>query len=84
MDIQTILLWAARLACPLAMGAMVWWFLRETNEGETSGQPPAQRLDALQQRRAALEAEIRALEARTDESAPTVAGQPVEAERQVV
>ncbi len=82
MDLQTILLWAARLACPIAMGVMIWWFLRQSQETSPTGQAPTHHLSALQKRRAALDAEIQALalESETDQEALAEAARAVEAE----
>jgi hypothetical protein len=70
MDLQTILLWAARLACPIAMGVMMWWFLRQSQETPSAGPAPTPHLSALQKRQAALDAEITVLETQTGQSAP--------------
>ena len=81
MDLQTVVLWVARPACPLAMGLMVWLFLRQSNEAPSTGPTSAQPLSALQKRRAALDAEIAALEVQTSESAPAETAQPIETEK---
>lgn len=80
MDWQTILLWAARLACPIAMGVMMWLFLRQSQETPPVGQAPTPHLSALQKRRAALDAEITVLEAQTSKSAPAETAQVTEME----
>lgn len=70
MDLQTILLWATRLACPIAMGVMMWWFLRQSQETPSVEQAPTRHLNTLQKRQAALDAEIRALESETGQESP--------------
>lgn len=66
MDVQTVLVWAARLACPLAIGAMLWLMLRQTG---SPPEPSSERhLADLQQHHAAMEHQIEALEARVDPS----------------
>jgi hypothetical protein len=67
MDVQTLFLWVARLACPLAIGVMMWLLFRQSNEAPE--EPRGQRLRALHDHRAALEAEIEVLESQTGESA---------------
>lgn len=60
MDSQTLLLWTARLACPLAMGVMLWFMLRKPS---SAPDPSAEmQVAALQRRRAAVEHDIQALE----------------------
>ena len=67
MDVQTLLLWAARLACPLTIGAMLWFMLRQSN---TAPEPRAkQRLAELQRHRAAVDHEIEVVEAQVDQGA---------------
>lgn len=68
MDVNTILLVLAAVACPVAMGIMMWWMMRDSSrQGQalTSEQPSpvnaAERLVAFQQQRLALEAEIAAV-----------------------
>lgn len=78
MNVQSVILWAARLACPLAFGLIAWWLFRQP--GEAQQQLPAQRLRALQRRRATLEAEIDMLEAHSSESAPADKVKPAEPE----
>jgi hypothetical protein len=78
MDLQTLALWAARLACPIAMGLMVWWFLRQS--GEAPEPSPTQQLALLQKRQAALDEEIVALEAQASETTRTETIQPIEME----
>jgi len=80
MDLQTILLWAARLACPIAMGVMMWLFLRQSQETPPAGPAPTPHLSALQKRRAALDAEIKALESKTGQESPADASHVVEVE----
>ena len=65
MDVNTILLVLAAVACPIVMGIMMWWMMRDSSrQGKepTSEQPvsvnAAERLAALRQQRQALEAEI--------------------------
>lgn len=65
MDVNTILLVLAAVACPIVMGIMMWWMMRDTSrQGKepTSEQPlsvnAAERLAVLRQQRQALEAEI--------------------------
>lgn len=65
MDVNTILLVLAAVACPIIMGIMMWWMMRDTShQGKepTSEQPlsanAAERLTMLRQQRQALEAEI--------------------------
>lgn len=84
MDWQTIVLWAARLACPIAMGVMIWWFLRQSNEAPSTDPTAVQQLNALQKRRAALDVEIAALEVQASESVPAEAAQPIEMETPTV
>ena len=60
MDAQTLLLWAARLACPLAIGAMLWFMLRQTSAGPD--QSPGRHLADLHRRRAVVEHQIQVLE----------------------
>jgi hypothetical protein len=64
MNLQTLILWTARLACPLAMGLMIWWMLRGNHQEQKSAQTPGQPVHALHQRQSALDAEIHALEAK--------------------
>ena len=78
MDVQTVLMWAARLACPLALGVMVWLLLRQSRA--TADQAPAQPAATLEERRAVLDAEIVALEAHAVASARIDSTQPVEVE----
>jgi hypothetical protein len=78
MELQTLLLWTARLACPIAMGLMVWWFLRQSGEAQEPSPTPTQDLVTLQKRRAALDAEIRALESETDQPVSVEATQRIE------
>lgn len=86
MDVNTILLVLAAVACPIVMGIMMWWMMRDTSrQGKvpTSEQPSsvntAERLAVLRQQRQALEAEIAEvtriveLEARREQ---LVSGQP--------
>lgn len=86
MDVNTILLVLAAVACPIVMGIMMWWMMRDTSrqrQEPTSEQPlavnAAERLVALQQQRQAIETEIAAvtriveLEARREQ---LVSGQP--------
>lgn len=82
MDWQTILLWAARLACPLAIGLIAWWLLRQPKETPT--QTPTQQLSALHKHQAALEAEIKALEVRTSEDESADNAHHVETEHSAV
>lgn len=65
MDVNTILLVLAAVACPIVMGIMMWWVMRDrSRQGKepTPEQPlsvnAAERLTMLQQQRQALEAEI--------------------------
>lgn len=65
MDVNTILLVLAAVACPIVMGIMMWWMMRDTSrQGKepTSEQPlsanAAERLTMLRQQRQVLEAEI--------------------------
>ena len=60
MDAQTLLLWAARLACPLAIGAMLWFMLRKPSVA--SDQPAELQLADLHRRRDAVERQIQTLE----------------------
>lgn len=63
MDAQTLLVWAARLACPVALGSMLWLILRQTKaEAEPSSD---RRMIELHSQHAVVEAEIEALEANT-------------------
>ena len=68
MDVQTVLVWAARLACPLAIGAMLWLMLRQTSS--TPAPSTERHLAALQRRQVTVEHQIQALEARADPSVP--------------
>lgn len=54
-----LLLVLALLACPVSMGAMMWWMARNTKN--PSNQLPGQPAD-LRDRRAALEAQIAEVE----------------------
>lgn len=65
MDVNTILLALAAVGCPIVMGIMMWWMMRDkSRQGKepTSKQPvsvnAAERLATLRQQRQALEAEI--------------------------
>lgn len=65
MDLNTLLLTLAFLACPLAMGGMIWMMSKQMGSESShspSGEPlqadPAERLAALRRKRQALEAEI--------------------------
>jgi len=78
MDAQTLLLWAARLACPLAIGAMLWFMLRQTSPGPD--QSPARHLADLQRRHAAVEHEIKGLEVPVDQNMTGGSGQPQDLE----
>ena len=76
-DVQTVLVWLARLACSIALAVTLWLLLREP---AAAPEPSAeQRLTEMNNRRAALELEIRALEARMDDEVP-VAKAPLLAE----
>ena len=65
MDVNTILLVLAAVGCPVIMGIMMWWMMRD---GSRQGQAPtseqslpvnaAERLAMLRQQRQTLEAEI--------------------------
>ena len=92
MDVNTILLVLAAVACPIVMGIMMWWMMRDgSRQGQapTSEQPlpvnAAERLAVLRQQRQALEAEIAEvtriteLEARREQ---LMAGQPSASGRQ--
>lgn len=76
MDAQTLLLWAARLACPLAIGVMLWFMLRQTSAAPD--QPAEQRLTNLQRRRDAVERQIQGLEEQAGEG--VTAGNPTSPE----
>ena len=60
MEIQSLLFWGARLACPIALVGMLWLLLRQSSTA--SKVPDELRLDELHQRRTALELELQALE----------------------
>lgn len=62
MELATLLPYIAVLACPIAMGLMMWMMSRNMGGHSASTPPgeqtPAARLGALRQQRQALEAEI--------------------------
>lgn len=66
MEFSTLLLIVAFVACPLAMGAMMWMMNRQMNErsGHTASDrtSSAARLEALRKRGESLRAEIQELE----------------------
>jgi hypothetical protein len=64
MELQPVLYWAARLACPIALAVMLWLLLRSGQPAATPEPPAEQRLAELDTRLAALDLEIQALEAR--------------------
>jgi len=83
MEISTALLIAAIVACPLAMGAMMWMMnrqMKERSHGSSEDTPsPAARLGALRRQEEGLQAEVRELERVVKlEGAgePSVAGRP--------
>lgn len=80
MDLQTLLLWVARLACPLVLGLMVWWFLCQSGDAPRKRPSPSQRLSVLKQRQAALEAEIAALEITANGPTPADSDQHIDVE----
>jgi hypothetical protein len=67
MDFNSVLTLAATVACPLAIGGMMWWMVRDMNREEhpTKADPARpvadERLAALKQQRRVLEAEIAAV-----------------------
>lgn len=70
MELQTVLVWGARLACPIAL-AVSLWLLARSGQPAAAPKPPAEpRLVGLKQRRAALTLEIQALEAQAIKGAP--------------
>ncbi len=70
MELQTVLFWGARLACPLAMAVMLWLLSRSGQPAGALEPPVGQGLADLKQRRAALAQEIQALEAQASEEVP--------------
>ena len=62
MDINTVFRLAIALACPIAMGLMMWWMgkgmMGEHNAAQPKGQSAAERLAALRAQRETLEAEV--------------------------
>lgn len=74
MEISTLLLIVAFVACPLAMGAMMWMMNRQMNErsGHTANDrmSSAARLEALRKRGESLRAEIQQLEGVAELEAP--------------
>lgn len=56
-----ILLVAALLACPLGMGAMMWWMMRSQKDQQPA--PPSGNVEDLRTEQARLRAEIDQLEA---------------------
>ena len=66
MNPQYLVLIVAALACPLAMGGIMWLMMRQMNSPQmpmdAKTQSPAQRVAALQTQRETLDKEIRELE----------------------
>lgn len=65
MDVNIVLLVLATVSCPIVMGVMMWWMMRDTSRQGKEPTPErlssanaAERLTMLQQQRQALEAEI--------------------------
>jgi hypothetical protein len=68
MDFTTLLPFLVVLACPIVMGGMMWYMMRQGSQSSMSmsAPPPAtpdQQLAALQRHKEALEMQIRELEA---------------------
>lgn len=62
MELVALLPLIAVLACPIAMGLMIWMMSKNmdgrTDQATPSGQTPSEQLAVLRQQRQALEAEI--------------------------
>ena len=70
MELQTVVLWAARLACPVALGVMLWLLSRSGQPTAAPETPVTEGPADLKQRHAALTLEIQALEAQVGGEAP--------------
>jgi hypothetical protein len=87
MELSTLLPFIAVLACPVAMGLMMWWMNKEMNDRQeqpASGkQTAAERLAALRQQRQTIETEIAELarlvelEAQRDSLLKANTGRPI-------
>jgi uncharacterized iron-regulated membrane protein len=67
MDLQFLILLLAALACPIGMGAMMWWMHRRMSHPAAAEPPPSPQLEAsdgLVARNQALEARVAELERR--------------------
>lgn len=67
MGLQFLILLLAALACPLGMGAMMWWMHRGMSHPPAAEPPPAPQVEAsagLVARNQALEARLAELERR--------------------
>ncbi|HEX9924424.1 MAG TPA: hypothetical protein VGD99_17335 [Anaerolineae bacterium] len=72
MDFQYLVLLLAALACPLGMGAMMWWMQRGMSHPPAGEPPPSPQLEASD----GLVARNQALEARVAELERTLSARP--------